>query len=96
MCGGGIQARSGSPARVPACVHEEVIRVKQEKSLLIGLGIAGVMIALVIGTAMGSKARRDAQKEKAQGENQGLKGGDPIQGKSGTAEGGDPIDGKPK
>ncbi len=77
-------------------VQEEVIRVRQEKSLLIGLGIAGVVIALVIGTAMGSKGRRDAQKEKAQGENHGLKEGDPIQAKSGTTEGGDPIDDNPK
>jgi len=87
-------------------VQQEVIRAKQEKGLWIGLGLAGVIISLVIGTAMGSKARRDAKNQRRHSEKEDNvpkereanreKGGDPIQGKSGSTEGGDPIDGKPE
>jgi len=86
--------------------YEEAVRAKQERSLMIGLGIACGVIALVVGTAMGSKARRDARNQRQHSEKEGngpmegrpgkKEGGDPVQTKPGTTEGGDPIDGKPE
>ena len=42
--------------------HEEMVATKQRMGVLLGAGIAGSAVALIVGTALGSKARRDAKK----------------------------------
>ena len=41
--------------------RQTVTTTKQESAFLKGLGIAGVVISLVIGTALGSRTRKDSQ-----------------------------------
>ena len=42
--------------------QEEIVATRQLMGIALGVGIAGSAVALIIGTALGSRARRDAKK----------------------------------
>ena len=44
-------------------VEKQIEIVKGEKNIIIGISIAAVLLALIIGTIMGAKARKDVKKE---------------------------------
>ena len=46
-----------------AQAHEETLTARQTIALIAGLGIAATVLALVIGTGIGSKARTDSEKK---------------------------------
>ena len=44
-------------------VQEEMLAARQKTTLCIGIAVAGIVTALVIGAAIGSKARKDAKQK---------------------------------
>lgn len=57
------QERLEEAKREVAQAREETLTAKQTVALIAGLGVAATVLALVIGTGIGSKARTDSEKK---------------------------------